>query len=374
MTSSDYMPEKNQRRWFGVWRTIFILLLGGYLALLGGYLITRIIPNFCWQNSAACTRIAYYRHVAPVLSNDTSPNQPAAVTTKPRTHLDDRPFYGMQYVPESDLDRVAALGINTVLQDFPLNGTPQDWVDILDTAQERELKVVAWQWPSGWEWDENSEEWTIDSQASLFLETVADHPALFAVYGTHEAYWNGCFGCQYTTAQLQTLYNQIKNITDVPIYSAFESYKFWREYSTETTFADGVCDYCDTWYYPVRTSEYNRDEYIQRLNEEIATFRELAPNSKFVWAIQGFGSAEYERVMPSAEQMHDMASLALSSDVDGVWWYVWQFSDVYEDYLVNYPQLHPTIRDIYEEYLNETEQPESNWYLPIVDNRMQFIE
>jgi len=260
----------------------------------------------------------------------------------------------MQYVPEEDLGVVSALGVNVVLQDFAIDATPSEWLAKLDAAAENDVEVVAWQWIPGWEWDEASGRWDFDARAESFLRTVEGHPALLAVYGTHEAYWKGCVGCGYTTAQLQTLYSQIKSIADVAVYSSFDGFEFWREFSAETTIADGVCDYCDTWYYPVLTDEYDRAEYVDRLARELTTFRELAPNSKFVWVLQAFESELSGRRLPSAEQLADMAELALWADIDGLWWYTWTFDETqYEHVLSDHPELHPVVRDTYDKFLED---------------------
>ena len=320
-------------------------------------------PSYCQVEPTSCIRIAYQKLVAvwpPLL--------PSQSTGLPPRSGDKKPFYGMQYVPNNALETVAGLGIDMLLNDFPLNGTPEQWIAQLDLAAEHNMKVVAWQWPTGWQWNEAAATWDIDSQARLFVETVADHPALFAVYATHEAYWNECYSCGYTTAELQMLYSQIKEIAEVPIYSAFGDYDFWRHYSADTIFADGVCDYCDVQYYPVQDSGYQLDEYIDRLALELATVRELAPNSKFVWVMQSFESAEAKKVMPNAEQMREIASIALETDVDGVWWYVWNFDESqYQDVLSKHPELFPVVREIYEEYIYEEPPPLSRRsYLPML--------
>lgn len=335
-----------------------------FFTILGGLWLYATAPDYCKQEPTTCARIAYYKYALPLLPSQTG----GSTTLLPSRAPDKVPFYGMQYVPEEDMATVAALGINTILHDFPLNGTPEDWIDILDTAASHGFKVVAWQWPAGWQWDDATDQWIIEPQARLFIETVVDHPALLAVYGTHEAYWNEGYGKGFTTAQLQMLYRQIKEIADVPVYSAFGDFAFWRYYSPETIFADGICDYCDVQYYPVQDDGYKIDEYKERLALELATVRELAPNSKFIWVMQSFESAKAERLMPSADQMREIATIALEADVDGVWWYVWDFdTNQYQDFLGMNPDLHPVVREIYEEYIfQEPEAFSVHAYLPML--------
>ncbi|NJN81627.1 MAG: hypothetical protein HC802_04615, partial [Caldilineaceae bacterium] len=92
------------------------------------------------------------------------------------------PYYGVHYVPMEDLATVKALGADVVLRDMPDHGTPEEWLAILDEFEANDLQLLAWFWEQGWTFDRATDEWTISDQARLFLETVAGHPALFAVY------------------------------------------------------------------------------------------------------------------------------------------------------------------------------------------------
>lgn len=344
------------------------LLAGGLVLLVLGATALTGRALTCEGSLPGCARAGYVKHiesrlVEPELHEDAWPGRQGVpqlqeqarpegneaggserdlVVVSPPSRFD---FFGIQYVPESDYGTVSDLGTDAVLVDFPHDGSPEEWITMLDTAQASDLRVVAWLWPNGWAWDGGADRWNLDDQAVAFLHTVADHPALLAVYGTHEAYWNECFDCGYTTAQLQQLYRRIKAVEEVPIYSAFSGFAFWQEMGPETTFADGICDYCDTWYYPVLADgAFDRDEYIRRLDEEITTFRRLAPNSKFVWVLQSFGSREWDRSLPTPEHLADMAELASQADIDGVWWYPWTFdSETYEDVLSDSPHLHPVV-------------------------------
>lgn len=261
----------------------------------------------------------------------------------------ERPFYGMQYVPINKIGFVADLGVEVILTNFPHDGPAEDWLAYLDTAHEHNIKVVAWLWPPGWEWDGTS--WQIDEQAREFVLTVADHPALLAVYSLHEPYWMGCEGCGYTTAEQQMLYSEIKAMADVPVWSAVDSMAFWSAQGEETAFADGICDYCETWYYPFKIGgRYERDALVNRMIEDIRTTRERAPNSKIVWTMQGFAlTLPYQLRMPTGPEMRDLASVVYSMDVDGALWYTWTWNQSYDDYIVNHPELYPVIREVYDE-------------------------
>lgn len=347
--------ERGARRpWWR--RRLVVAFLGlGLLAAIGAGVWWSLAPPYCQSEPGVCQRLAYERYVKPIVEEPVEEAELAELPQIDQT-ID---FYGIQYVPEDDFDQVKALNADTVLQDFPIDAGPDGWLAQLDAADAADLRVVAWLWTPGWEWDEAAGEWAVDSRAVSFLETIEGHPALLAVYGTHEAYWNECFGCGYTTAQLQILYNQIKAIADVPIYSAFSGFESWQARGEETTFADGVCDYCDTWYYPVLADgTYDRQTYIDRLYTELKTFRELAPNSRFVWVLQGFASERSGRSMPNEEQLADMAELASRVDIDGLWFYVWSFdAEQYEDVLGARGELHEVVRTSYDEFTTVETDP-----------------
>jgi hypothetical protein len=255
----------------------------------------------------------------------------------------------MDMVRTEHLANVADLDIEVVGQVFRHNGTPESWLDQLDEAEKRGLEVIAWLWPQGWEWDGAT--WQFDSQARSFVETVAGHPATFAVYALHEPYWQGCWGCGYTTHEQQLLYDAIKAIADVPIFSAVDSMAFWTAQGEETAFADGICDYCETWYYPFLEDEYHWDEFLTHLHEDLAVARERAPNSKIVWAMQAFAQDPPGFRMPTSAEMDDMAREVYAAGVDGALWYPWTFNTLYDDFLFNHPELYGTVRDVYQDHV-----------------------
>jgi hypothetical protein len=265
---------------------------------------------------------------------------------------DRQPFYGMQYVPIDQIGLVQGLGVEVILMDFPHDGPAEDWLDYLDTADEYGVKVVAWLWPPGWEWDGTA--WQIDEQARVFIRTVADHPALLAVYSLHEPYWMGCDRCGYTTVEQQMLYDKIKAIADVPIWSAVDGPAYWTAQGEKTAFADGICDYCEMWFYPFKGRErYERDALIERMVADIQTARTRAPHSKIVWDMQSFAiGAPYHLRMPTGPEMRDLASVVYSMDIDGALWYTWTWNDSYSDYLVNHSELYPTVREIYDQIVH----------------------
>jgi hypothetical protein len=270
---------------------------------------------------------------------------------QPTARNPEQPFYGMHFVYPEELATVRKLGVDVVLRNFRHDGSPEEWLAYLDAAQAQEIRVVAWLWPEGWELQGDT--WEIDAQAELFLRTMAAHPALLAVYALHEPYWQGCFGCGYTTVEQQALYRQIKEVVDVPVWSAVDSMAFWTERSDETAFAPGVCDYCETWYYPFREDgSYEREVVIAQLHDDLALVRALAPEVKVVWSMQAFaqGAPEYLR-MPTEAEMRDLAALVYGAGVDGALWYPWNFNSLYDDTLSQHAELHQVIRDIFEEHV-----------------------
>lgn len=254
------------------------------------------------------------------------------------------PFCGMQFVSTAeDLATVRGLGVTVVLQVFAHDADPAVWLAQLDLAQSSGLRVVGRLWPEGWEWD--GETWQIDDQARLFVQTLSSHPATMAIYALHEPYWRGCDTCGLTTGQQQALYQALKSImgqANTPLYSELTDIVFWAQQGPETTLADGVCDYCGTNYYPFfADGSYQRDEFIARLDGDLAAIDTLAPNSTLVWGMQVFAISDYAqpRRMPTAAEVADIGAIASQRPVGGIFWYVWEFGALYDDFLSNHPEL-----------------------------------
>ncbi len=256
------------------------------------------------------------------------------------------PFCGMHFAAADDLPLVRALGVTVILQTFRHDGDPAEWLAQLNLAQSRALQVIAQLWPEGWVWDGNA--WQIDEQARLFVQTVANHPAILAVYALHEPYWRGCDTCGLTTAQQQALYQQIKAIADVPLYSEIGEIDFWADQGPDTTLADGVCDYCAATYYPFfADGSYDRAGFIAHLDDDLAAVHQLAPNAKLVWGMQVFAQIDSPepRRMPTAAEIADIGTIVAEREVDGISWYVWEFGPLYDDFLSHHAELWPAVAD-----------------------------
>jgi len=272
------------------------------------------------------------------------------------------PFYGTQYVPSAELALVRQLGFTVVLNDFSYEASPTEWIAYLNAAQAQNLKVIAWLWPEGWQLNRLTQAWTIDAQAKLFLQSVASHPALLAVYGLHEPYWNECEGCGYTTAQQQALYQAIKAIAPVLIYSEINGFAFWAEQGLSTTIAPGVCDYCQTAFYPFLTDgSYQREELRQHLDREIAALQRHAPQSRLIWTMPAMSHIEDQLRMPTSSEMFDYARLIYArEEIWGAWWYMWRWdNDLYPDYLAKHPHLYWTVCEIARTIVAEAQQKRS---------------
>ncbi|MDW8350900.1 MAG: endo alpha-1,4 polygalactosaminidase [Anaerolineae bacterium] len=312
-----------------------------------------------------------------------SDDRPAAVSTPAATaNAEGRtaseptpalPFYGIQYVPLSELPQVRALGFDMVLTDFAYDADPAEWVTYLDTAWSLGMRVIPWLWPEGWKLNRQTGVWTIDATARRFLETVAGHPATFAVYALHEPYWMECDTCGYTTAEQQALYRAIKQIAPVPIYSEINGIAFWAEATPEKAIAPGVCDYCQTAFYPfINDGRYLRDELIALIQREIATLQRLAPESRLIWTMPAFEYHEDALRMPTSAEMWDYARLVYGrAEISGAWWYMWRWdNDLYSSYLALHPTLHPTVRKIADEIVAPRRGSRAtSVFLPLVVHR-----
>ena len=282
----------------------------------------------------------------PLAMNTAIAEQPSLQVAEPVAQQSNVGFCGVEFPNGGDLTTVVeSLGGGVVLQTFDHDSSPAQWSAQLDLAQNHGLEVVAWLWPEGWEWDGN--DWQIDNQARSFIQTVAAHPATLAVYALHEPYWRGCPTCGLTTAQQQVLYQEIKAIADIPLYSEIGSVTYWADQGQDTTLAEGVCDYCAVWYFPFfADGTFRRDEFISHLDDELAAIRDLSPNSEAVWLMQVFAMADHPepRRMPTAAEIRDINTIVVKRDVSGVFWYVWRFGPEYDDYLSNHPELFPAVR------------------------------
>lgn len=158
-------------------------------------------------------------------------------------------------------------------------------------------------------------------------------------------------GAVATLSEQQLLYDAIKAIADVPIFSTVDSMAFWTAQGEETAFADGICDYCGTWYYPFRTDGYRRDEFVAQLHADLAVARERASNSKIVWGMQAFAQDSLGFRMPTSVEMYDLAGEVYAAGVDGAMWYVWWFESLYSDFLSNHPELYDTVMQVYEDHV-----------------------
>lgn len=293
------------------------------------------------------------RETVPTAKRDFLPSV-SKQPTPTRAGTPQDPFYGMVFVPEDQFGLMKEFGVEVVQLRFDHAGTPSDWLSLLNKAQAYDLKVIAWLWPEGWSWDGSA--WRIDDQARSFVQTVAPHAATVAVYALHEPYWKGCWGCGYTTRQQQQLYDAIKAIADVPIYSEVGGVAFWTAQGEETAFAERVCDYCGNWYYPFRDGKYQRDILVQRLQDDVAVMRQRSPNSKLVWGLQAFAQDPPGYDMPNADEMYDVANIAYAAGVDGASWYPWTLGELYDDVLSNHPELYDVVRQVYDEIVLPRQQ------------------
>jgi len=265
-------------------------------------------------------------------------------------------FYGMEWTADpqpGDFETAIALGIDTIMVDF--YGTdPNRWESQLDEAQSLGVKVVANYWAGEPAWTRTDSGWFIRPESREFLLTVADHPALLAVYLLHEPYYNG--GDEITTAEQRDLYNQIKAIADVPLYSAFS----WSAFEPGK-FDSGVCDYCDTWFYPSHfDNPYDEERLLTELEVNLNHFNAVtvnSPETKLVWILQAFESRIANREMPTYDEMIAQATTVINyqaasgQKVDAVFWYTWRHGSEYQKVLGDYPELQQAVKDIYTDYI-----------------------
>jgi hypothetical protein len=73
--------------------------------------------------------------------------------------------------------------------------------------------------------------------------------------------------------------------------------------------------------------------------------------------MQAISYAPDDLRMPSADEMRDLAALVYAREVAGAWWYLWTFEGLYDDLLADHHELHPVVRDIYQEVVLPQKPP-----------------
>jgi len=206
----------------------------------------------------------------------------------------------------------------------------------------------------------NDGSWTISAAATSLITYLKSREAsIVAMFGFNEPYWTAPDGhtdpCGvFSAANLRQLRTQIKQIwPNAKIYHDIgwpsewapggDLYKAYSCIGNKYADATNVADYVGVYDYPFRSTGYEKDKGMARLQKECDYVIQKMQPAKPCWLGQTFAKTSEGSAMPTAPQLLDWhcafrAALPAGSIVS---WYVWRQAGIYDDYLVNHPELWP---------------------------------
>jgi hypothetical protein len=231
--------------------------------------------------------------------------------------------------------RLKELGVSVVFQPFLPEFTQADWKAYLDVALQEDMKVVGWVPHRESKWADDGFEWGMNK---AFLESVKDHPALYAFFMIDEPFhrkheWT------ITAGRLQLMYQEAKEIApNVPVVVQF-SREIQRaeqgEYGPQYAFEGKMCDICVISALEFRNygqgNVFHRDVMISNHTASRAVMKRENPNAQIWTTVQVFGAAGggSSYYMPSADELQEMVDVLLSpelqvtGELDGIIWQQW---------------------------------------------------
>jgi hypothetical protein len=258
--------------------------------------------------------------------------------------------YGVVYVApsgpwsEADLQaadvalgRVRSLGVDTIIQTFAVDdgsgAAARGWLAFLDLAGAHGVRVVAYPWPNRVYGGPGVPFNLTDIEA--FLAVAAAHPALIGIVVLHEPL-EPQLGIR--DVDLRRLYTAIKSVAP-DIMVAHYMNNIWRAEALRPDgwrFSDDMCDICIIWTYP---SVYEAGEpviHIEDVTEvvgnDLALLRERDPDAELWFLGQAFEQRAYRTPLrfPTPEEMRDIYEAANEYAIDGLLWYAWEQSEIYD--------------------------------------------
>lgn len=179
---------------------------------------------------------------------------------------------------------------------------------------------------------------TISAAGKQSIQRLASHPEAFALFVFNEPY-----GLGWATAQLRTLYIQVKSLAP--------NLKVWHDIGQPSLYAptvgdqSGICDIMGIWRYPFTlTGGYQKAASLQTLATEQAFCKKLGVTP--AWLVQTLAEpvaadAPQGFAMPTAAQLSDYVQ-AVRQALDPaafVSMYVWDRISNYTDSLSAHPEL-----------------------------------
>jgi len=235
------------------------------------------------------------------------------------------------------LNQVKDLGVTIVIQTFPqsLVGNPareDHWLLFLDAAEEVDIDVIAYLWPST-VYPNVGDPFDYDD-LKAFIDVVGDHPALIGYIGLHEPLEPLE---EISEQELKDFYTEMKTYApNLKIAHFLGNISYWDENRTDWDFSDGVCDICMIYYFPFRYLSgdpvYEQDILLSVVEPNVEIVAERDPDAELWFLGQAFEqSAHYRNLrMPTPEEMKELYWDVMQYPLDGFMWYSWRHTDQYD--------------------------------------------
>jgi hypothetical protein len=302
-------------------------------------------------------------------------SQPAAAGQPALAPADGWVPYGTTYVWSNDfsdleglrarLQYLHGLGVHTLIQMHGPSAPLSERRRFLDEAHTLGMRVIVRL--SGttsnpqWGWD--GENFDLSPLETFLSDGIADHPALFAIYGFHEP-WR-----YFSPDEIQRFYTEFHQIAgDILLYHDL----LWVNETDDSVLLPGMCDLCEISSMPHTWrdgSPANSEPHVtQKIVRYTSHIRQADPNAQIWIQAQTFQQTAANFRMPTAEDMLWHADLLMEHvDFDGLLWY---------PYLHNYEhQLgddgmeaqRQAVRTVYLTYYDSPPWTPTDWfYLPLV--------
>jgi hypothetical protein len=235
------------------------------------------------------------------------------------------------------LNQIKDLGVTTVIQTFPqsLVGDPareDHWLLFLDAAEEVEIDVIAYLWPST-VYPNVGDPFDYDD-LKAFIDVVGDHPALVGYVGLHEPLEPLE---EISEQELKDFYTEMKTYApNLKIAHFLGNISYWDENRTDWDFSDGVCDICMIYYFPFRYLSgdpvYEQNIVLSVVEPNVEIVAERDPDAELWFLGQAFEqSAHYRSLrMPTPEEMKELYWDVMQYPLGGFMWYSWRHTDQYD--------------------------------------------
>lgn len=266
--------------------------------------------------------------------------------------------YHMHWPPSEDWSTVASLGIDTIVVTMNPD-RPGEWTSLFDQAIEEGLRLIVALWPLPYNFV--GAEANIDAALPFFsfLNSNTDYRAqMFALWGNDEPYWQGCYGCGWTTEQMVNLRTAIREVVpDLPIYYDMGDLAFWEDrcknraspFYLRTCIDDAAYDYLAIYFRANMTPEEIQIKLnVNRTLLDGANSLDRPLEIRLVSFLNSYQliRGPYNIPMPTYDDILRIGRQIIGSGaVDTYGYYPWCM-DIYDDCLSKHRELWPAIKEV----------------------------